>query len=266
MTPDCGVISDLYHYPIKGFSAQRVAQAQLKPNAGFPGDRQWGFAKPGDRIDPMIPSSTAKNRFYQLLQHERLAELRSEFDDETQQLTLWHRGQLLVSEVLTSAAAAQRVTTVIGKFLELPPDEQPQLAHAGLHQFTDSAASTLQLHGAWRKNSIALVGLSSVADLAARSGRAVDPLRFRSNLYFSGFPAFAELEWLGREITLGSARLKIFERTARCMATEVEPQTGIRDLPVVKLLKQFYDHTDMGVYGAVVEAGEIKAGDELRLH
>ena len=263
MTGNHGVIESLYHYPIKGFSAQAVDEAQLRPDAGFPGDRQWGFAKPGDQVDPMIPTSTRKNRFYQLLQHERLAELRSDYDGDSQRLTLTHRGQMLVSEVLTSAAAAARVTAVLGQFLDLPPDEQPQLAYAGQHQFTDSAASTLELHGAWRKNSISLVGLSSAADLAARSGRPVDPLRFRGNLYFSGFPAFAELDWLGREITLGSARLKIFERTARCKATEVDPQTGLRDLPTVKLLKQLYDHTDMGVYGAVITAGKIKPGDRI---
>ena len=224
MNTDHGVIESLYHYPLKGFSAQSVEQAYLQPAAGFPGDRQWGFAKPGDRVDPMIPASTRKNRFYQLLQHERLAELQSHFDGESQELSLTHRGQLLVREVLTSSSAALRVTEVLGKFLELPPDEQPRLAYAGQHQFTDTAASTLELHGAWRKNSISLVGLSSVADLAARSGRPVQSAAVsRQSLTSAVCPPSPNSNWLGREVMLGAARLRIFERTVRCKANRSRP-------------------------------------------
>ncbi|MDI9409787.1 MAG: MOSC domain-containing protein [Candidatus Pacebacteria bacterium] len=265
MTSDLTKIESLFTYPLKGFSAQAVTSAVLKNAAGFPGDRQWGFAKPGDAVDPLIPQSMVKNRFYVLLKHEKLAELQSHYDAASQRLVLRHHGKVVLDHSLSSSSAAAVVTEFIGDFLNLSPHERPVLAHAGAHQFTDSAASSLEMRGAWRKDSVSLVGLESVADLASKSGRAVDPLRFRGNIYFTGFTPFAELDWLGREIRIGTARLRVFERTVRCKATEVDPRTGLRDLPTVKLLQDHYGHADMGIYAMVEEGGVIKPGDELVL-
>ena len=52
-----------------------------------------------------------------------------------------------------------------------------------------------------------------------------------------------------REIAIGpSARLKIVKRIVRCAATEVDPDTGIRDLPIPRTLMDTYGHADCGVY------------------
>jgi uncharacterized protein len=50
----------------------------------------------------------------------------------------------------------------------------------------------------------------------------------------------------------------------RCAATNVDPVTGIRDLEIPKTLMQSFGHADCGVYGEVVQAGEIAVGDPLR--
>ena len=41
----------------------------------------------------------------------------------------------------------------------------------------------------------------------------------------------------------------------RCAATEVDPDTGIRDLPIPRTLMQTYGHADCGVYAEVIEGG-----------
>ena len=47
----------------------------------------------------------------------------------------------------------------------------------------------------------------------------------------------------------------------RCAATEVDPDTGIRDLAVPQALMDNFGHVDCGVYAEVVEAGPIAVGD-----
>ena len=60
-----------------------------------------------------------------------------------------------------------------------------------------------------------------------------------------------------------AARLKIVKRIVRCAATNVDPQTGIRDLNLPQTLMRSYGHADCGVYAEVVGAGEIAEGAEI---
>ena len=49
----------------------------------------------------------------------------------------------------------------------------------------------------------------------------------------------------------------------RCAATNVDPDTGIRDLNIPKTLMQTFGHADCGVYAEVIAAGEIAVGDTI---
>ena len=44
---------------------------------------------------------------------------------------------------------------------------------------------------------VSIINLASVAAVEALIGRPVDPLRFRANLYVTGWPAWRELDLLG---------------------------------------------------------------------
>jgi uncharacterized protein len=61
------------------------------------------------------------------------------------------------------------------------------------------------------------------------------------------------------------ARLKIVKRIVRCAATNVDPDTGIRDLEVPQALLRTLGHSDCGIYAVVVEGGEIAARDEVEI-
>ena len=52
-------------------------------------------------------------------------------------------------------------------------------------------------------------------------------------------------------------------RIVRCAATNVDPDTGIRDLSIPDTLMRSFGHADCGVYAEVIEAGEVAVGDEL---
>ena len=112
------------------------------------------------------------------------------------------------------------------------------------------------------KKIVSIISLASVADI--ENGLPVNPLRFRANIYLSGWPPWHEFDLLGQTVAIGkTARLKIIKRIQRCAATDVDPETGIRDLTIPRTLLNNFDHTDCGVYAEVITAGEIAPGDAI---
>ena len=129
----------------------------------------------------------------------------------------------------------------------------PKVLFGQGHSFSDVA-----------KKVVSIINLASVAALENAVGAPVHPLRFRGNLYVAGWPAWHEFDLLGREFTIGkTARLKPIKRIERCAATDVDPDTGIRDLTIPRTLMQSFGHTDCGIYAEVIEAGDIAVGDAI---
>ena len=91
----------------------------------------------------------------------------------------------------------------------------------------------------------------------------VDPIRFRANVYFDGATAWSEHDWIGSELSLGAARLRVISPITRCAATQVNPQSAERDLDIVAALQHSFGHINMGVYAEVLADGEIAVGDPL---
>ena len=79
---------------------------------------------------------------------------------------------------------------------------------------------------------VSIINLASVAAVEDMVGAPVNPLRFRGNVYVEGWPAWSELDLVGKTLTIGGARLKIVKRIVRCAATNVDPDTGPRDLEI----------------------------------
>jgi len=55
----------------------------------------------------------------------------------------------------------------------------------------------------------------------------------------------------------------VVKRIVRCAATNVDPQTGVRDLAIPETLQRSYGHGDCGIYAEVIAAGEIASGDQV---
>jgi uncharacterized protein YcbX len=113
-------------------------------------------------------------------------------------------------------------------------------------------------------NWISLLNLASVRDLARRAGiDRIDPRRFRANELLDGLPPWSELDLVDREFTVGGVRLRGVLRTVRCAAVEVDPGTGRRDLPVLRLLKRHRGDEVMGLYAEVLSGGVLEVGGEV---
>ncbi|WP_370399683.1 MOSC domain-containing protein [Sulfitobacter sp. JB4-11] len=248
-------IEMLCHYPVKGLSAQQLDHVTLATGQGFPLDRAFGFARPGSGFDPQNPKPLPKGKFVVLARDAALARLVTRFDEDTQMLHIADEAFDTQSPEGRDAAAA-----CIAQHLDYPPDMQPTLQSAGPHKFTDVSVVSEKM-----MNAVSLINIDSVAEFARAVGMDISPARFRANILFSGTAPFDELNWEAREVAIGEARLRVLLRTQRCPATEVNLETGARDIDLPRALQQRYGHKDMGVYAEVSQGGRIAPGDTLEL-
>jgi hypothetical protein len=246
-------VRSLHRYPVKGLPGESLARVRLRPGEPIEEDRRFAFAVGRSKFDPAQPEWLPKRHFACLMLHARLARIETRWDAARSLLTL-AEGERGESFDLSAPEGRQAAADWMTAFMEPEGEGRMTLAEAPGEAFADI-----------RRKALHLVGLAAIEELGARLGRPVDPRRFRANVLIHGIPPFAEFDWVGREIRIGGAVLRVFDRTARCANTEVDPDTGLRDMQPQKLLREVHGHADMGVYAEVVAAGEVAAGDRVDL-
>ena len=245
-------IESLYRYPVKGLSPEPVTRATLKAGDYFPGDRLFAVENGPSGFDPAAPQHQSKIKFLMLMHNERLATLRTRYEDATSTLTIEQDGGSAVRADLATKEGRLAVEAFFRRFMPTELRGPPKLLQAEGHSFSNVPARV-----------VSVINLASVAAIGTAIGAPVHPLRFRANLYVEGWPAWHEFDLLEREIAIGGARLKVTKRTLRCPATEVDPDTGVRDLAIPTTLMQTYGHADCGVYAQVIAGGEVAVGDAI---
>jgi uncharacterized protein len=160
---------------------------------------------------------------------------------------------------MTDAEGRKQVGEFFTNFLGDAVDGPLRVVAAPGHAFADARRRPNATTGKY----VSLINRASLAALETAMGVAVDPIRFRANIYFDGAPAWSEHDWIDREIGLGAARLRVVSPITRCAATQVNPVTAERDLDIVAALGRAFGHTNMGVYAEVLGGGEIAVGDRL---
>lgn len=252
-------IEALTRYPVKGLSGQALTAVNLKPGEGFPSDRRFGFARPGSGFDPDRPKPLPKSKFYVLARDAKLALLNSGFDESNGVLTM-STSTASDQFAIVTADGKLAASEFVKSFLELPADETPTLYEASPHKFTDVSVDSVEM-----MNAVSIINLESVRHFSQTTELEIDPARFRANIHLSGLAPFSEFDMLGQVIAIGTVRLKIVQRTRRCPATEVDLNTGERNIKLPRLLYEKYGHRDMGVYAEVVRGGEITVEDEAEI-
>ncbi|HTU83106.1 MAG TPA: MOSC domain-containing protein [Candidatus Acidoferrales bacterium] len=101
-------------------------------------------------------------------------------------------------------------------------------------------------------------------ELGEYVGYAVEPLRFRPNLFVRAEPSFeqGEAQLVGAELMVGSVRLRVREPIERCVVTTYDPKGGDADPRILRFVAQSRN-TWMGVYCDVLEPGTLALGDTL---
>jgi uncharacterized protein len=245
-------IASLYRYPVKGLSPEPLSRVDLAIGETFPSDRRYAIENGPSGFDPNQPAWLPKSLFLMLMRNERLAGLESRFEDATHLLTIRKDGAVVARGNLETAqgraAIEQFFTANFARELKGPP----KVLSADGHSFSDVARKV-----------VSIINLASLAALEALVGQPVHPLRFRANIYVSGWAPWHEFELIGRSLTAGRVRLKVVKPIPRCAAVNVDPETAVRDLDIPHSMERFLRHADCGIYAEVVTAGSVAVGDAI---
>jgi uncharacterized protein len=247
-------LASLYRYPVKGLTPEPLERTTLVAGETLPCDRAWAIQNGPGRFDPSQPRHLPKINFLMLMRDERLATLRSNFEEATETLTILRDGKQVVRGKLTTPLGRQLIEQFVAAYMKAELRGPPKIVHAEGHSFSDVAAKCVHI-----------VNLASVRELERTLGRPVDPLRFRANLYLDGLAPWAEFGWIDREIGLGNSTLGVFARTTRCEATNVDPARGVRDMALPAHLQRTWGHGDFGIYAKVIVGGEVAVGSPVLL-
>ena len=293
-------IHSIYRYPVKGLTPEPLPRIALSPGETLPGDRLYAIENGPSGFDPAAPRYLSKTHFLMLMKNERLASLRTAFDQESHTLTITppspHPGRASARPSASlSGEGGREGMSFASTPAKIPPDPHPfpspqggeeNVIRANLRTadgraaveafFAAYCADELRgppkiVHGGGHsfsdvaKKVVSFINLASVAAIEDMVGAPVEPLRFRGNVYVEGWPAWSELELVGQTLTIGKARLKIVKRIVRCAATNVDPSTGLRDLEIPPTLLRHLGHADCGIYAEVIDGGEIAPGDRIEI-
>lgn len=251
-------IVGLYRYPVKGLSAEGLESVELTAGNGFPLDRQMAITDGAWLFDADSYEPRPKTDFLMLARDEALAALTTRVNVDGTELTIISPEDERIVAHIDDADSLDALSRFLQDYLGGRAQGEPRLVRSERHRFTDVSVVSPAMMSA-----VSLVNLASVRDLERLIGAAVEPLRFRANIYFDSGNAWEELDWVGREFDLGTVRMRIVKRIARCPATNVEPGTGRRNRDIPAALRQHFDHRDMGIYAEIVGNGKLSVGDAM---
>ena len=254
MTAGHPKIHSIFRYPVKGLSPEALVRTQLAVQETVPADRLYAIENGPSGFDPAAPRHQPKQRYLMLMRNERLARLRTRFHEASHTLAIEADGREAARGDLRTAEGCAAIEQFFAQFCADELRGAPRVLCAPDFSFSDVASKV-----------VSIINLASVAAIEGAVGKPVHPLRFRANVYVTGWPAWHEFDLVGRQIAVGPhARIKIVKRIVRCAAINVDPDTGIRDLAIPDALLRSFGHADCGVYGEVARAGEIAPGDAVR--
>lgn len=247
-------VRGLYRYPVKGLSPEPLDTIPLKTGATAPFDRAYAIENGPGRFDPEHPAHLPKINFLMLMRNERLATLRTRFEDESETLTIFRAGKQVARGDLRTPLGRKMIEQFFAAYMQKELRGAPRIVSAPGHSFSDVAAKCLHV-----------ISLASLRELERVVGRPVNPLRFRPNIVIDGVEPWSEFQWKDRPLKIGAAKLEFIKRTERCAATDVDPDSGKRDMAIPAALQRAFGHADFGVYARVVSGGVITVGDPVEI-
>jgi uncharacterized protein YcbX len=226
--------------PVKGM--RHLAHPQVDLDAFGPvGDREWCLV------------DVAARRVLRTVQHPSLISVVARLSGPVLELTLPGGESVAAPPVL----AGETVTCDYwGRSIELARAEGPHAELVSDHLGQDVRLARAPRGGVVFASPITVVGAASLRELEAEAGR------FRATLVVETDEPWVEDSWLGAEVEVGEARIRIGGPIPRCAVIDHHPETGVKDR---RLLKELVRRRPVnragepmfGVYAEVVRPGVV---------
>ena len=229
MSTGAASVVQLHRYPVKSVLGEQLTELAVDER-GVAGDRRWAVRTAQGKIG----SGKTTRRFAALpgLQQLRARDTADGVVVELPDGTVHPVG---------SAVLQERLSALLGEPVTLAPETD-------VSHFDDGPVS--------------LVARASVEAVAAERGEPVETARFRPNLVLDGVGAFADEEWVGRTLRVGTVVLAVELASPRCVMVDSETA----DLPAqpgnLKAVGRLNDAC-LGVVARVVQPGVVRVGDRV---
>jgi len=242
-------VATICRYPIKSHGREQIDHVALTKGQTMPWDRVWAVTHEVSKFDASAPAWAACANFMIGARTPGLAGIWATLNEETRCVTLSHAD---LGEITFCPDDASDGARFLAWVAPLCPENRA--APAGIvsvpgRGMTDSDFA-----------SVSIMNTASHAAVAATLETPLEMERWRGNVFLDGVPAWAEMDWLGRDIRIGDAVLRVRERIERCSLTNTNPVSGVRDTDTLGALKTHFGHQDFGVYAEVITSGTITIG------
>lgn len=238
-----GRIVQLYRYPVKSFAGESLQSSKVE-SYGLYGDRSHAL------IDP---TKQGWNRFVTARQLPGILGYRAHF-----------QGQ---EEVEGSEFPPLTITASDGKTFSWNEElrehfQQQYMQPLSLERHSPASSDLLAVD----TGSVLLTTESSLRQVEREWGKTLDARRFRPNVIISLVEdrPFAEAEWEGRRLHIGSVSLQVDMPCERCMMITLDPDSSHKDNSILQLLQRQTGLT-FGMYASVVQSGIVRVGDQVSL-
>jgi uncharacterized protein YcbX len=123
-----------------------------------------------------------------------------------------------------------------------------------------------QGRGSYDVAPVSLFDQGLAAQIGRSAGVAVDPRRFRANIYVQAADAgYDEAALPGRLLAIGhSLRLAVTQQDARCVMITLDPDTAVSEPAVLHTVANELRNR-AGLYGVVLSPGTVRRGDAVVL-
>jgi len=229
-----GVVSGLWRYPVKSMAGEALSSVGISW-AGLEGDRRWSFVR-ADSLDSGFPWHTIR-----------------EFP------------QMSAYVALLSEPARPDGSRVL---VRTPGGDRYDVSDHRLAAELGTGLRVMRLdRGAFDAMPVSVISDSTVSALCRLAHVPVNGLRFRPNIVVtldSGAP-FEEDDWVGSDVRIGAAVVRIDRRDSRCVIVNVDPASGLPGSHLLKVIGSAR-RARAGVYATTVLPGLVRIGEPVADH
>jgi uncharacterized protein len=255
-----GTVSEQWRYPVKSMRAEALTQAFVG-FAGVYGDRVYAFQRA--KAPKGFPFLTAR----QCPEMLRYGAAFLNRDSMALPPNLTEAEALPPGATpLYAEASAMRVDVHAPDGHVWPVDDPALAAHLAAAASGEGEVTLLRSDRAFTDcRPLSLISAQTVRQLGREVDAALDPRRFRPNVYvdLADGQGYDENHWVGRRLRLGATvEVMVLGKDPRCKMITLDPETASAMPDLMRCVAENHDGT-AGVYAAVITEGTVHVGDPV---
>ncbi len=248
------LVNALYRHPIKSHGREAIEDVRLTAGRTMPWDRVWAVIHDATKFDASQPEWASCQNFVIGSRTPGLAGIWATLNEDERRVTLTHQDLEPLTFLPDDHVDVPRFLAWVAPLCPAGRSIPKNIVTAPDRGMTDSAYP-----------SVSIMNMASHAAVADALGQPITKERWRGNIWLEDVAPWAEFGWIGRELQIGTAVLRVREPIKRCMVTNTNPVSGVRDIGTLDVLNSVFGHQDFGVYAEVIQSGDLSLGDKAQV-